>query len=475
MALLLLFIPFLILIVINLPWRVSVSARIALGLVLAYCALQMVVVPILPVSFWQTPLNLPLSIGMDSLQIDWLSRLMLFCIPLVAICSLLTGVQYSKDLKNKFYFKNLILLAVIGMNGVVLARNLFSIYVFIEITSVASFILIASHREKGALEGSFKYLILSAIATMLMLTSIAFFLLTSDNTQFSTITTAIQTAQATGTNSGLLMEAALLLFIIGLLIKGGLFPFHWWLPDAYSSAPSEVSVLLAGIVTKVCGVYTLLRVMRDVPVLHPSINQGVLWVGLISIIVGALLAMRQKEFKRMLAYSSLSQVGYIIIGLASGTPIGYVGAALHLFNHTIFKTQLFINAATVEKSTGTGILDEMGGLSKRMPITGVTSLISFLSAAGIPPLAGFWSKLLIIVALFSTGYNVAAIIALLAGILTLGYFLIMQKKAFFGLLNEKWKDVKESGAAGLVCTIALSAITILVGLFLPYFLYTYFI
>jgi multicomponent Na+:H+ antiporter subunit D len=475
MAVVFIIIPFLMLILINLPWRKDEVDKIALTFSLLFCAVQIVIVPLVPVAFWSTPLTLPFTINIHSLEIDALTRIMLVCIPLVAIGSLLTGMQTIKELKKRFYFINLIILAVIGMNGIVIERNLFSIYVFIEVTSVASFILIASNRERAALESSFKYLLLSAVATMLMLSSMAIFLFAVDNTDFSDIIAAVQLSQQSGSNTQLLIQVALLLFVVGLLIKGGLFPFHWWLPDAYTAAPGEVSILLAGIVTKVCGVYTLLRVMRDIPVFHASITQAILYIGLASIVTGALLAMRQKEFKRMLAYSSLSQVGYIIIAIASGTYVGFIGAALHLFNHTIFKSQLFMNAAAVEQSLGTGKMNQMGGLSKRLPVTSITSLIGFLSAAGIPPLAGFWSKLLIIIGLWSAGYYAAAVIAIVAGVLTLGYFLIMQKKVFFGTLNEKWSQVKESGVAGISYTIIFALITVAAGLFFPYFLYNYFL
>jgi multicomponent Na+:H+ antiporter subunit D len=257
------------------------------------------------------------------------------------------------------------------------------------------------------------------------------------------------------------------LFVGGLFIKGGLVPFHAWVPDAYSSAPAPVSVLLAGIVTKTTGVYTLIRLSGSVFANAFHLNLVFLAVGILTIFVGALAAMWQKDMKRMLAYSSVSQVGYIILALGAASPLGAAAAAFHLFNHAIFKGQLFINAAAVEKQTGTRDMDQMGGLSARMPLSSWTSVVAFLSAAGIPPLAGFWSKLLIVVALWKAGQSGFAVAAILASILTLAYFLMLQRKVFFGKLSERFASVKEASLWLVLPALILALVSIGVGLFFP--------
>ena len=361
-----------------------------------------------------------------NLLVDDLSRVVLFCAGFVGLASLLVGDTMLKDPEEKYNFINLLMGALAGLNGVIMVQDMFTLYLFLEITAVASFILISFKRDPDGLEAAFKYLILSVVASVLMLSSIAMLLMIAGDTSFAAINAVILTAPHNA-----FFMLAMGLFMCGLFIKGGIIPFHGWLPDAYSAAPAPVSVLLAGIVTKTVGVYALIRVVTLVFVFDSPIKYLILFVGAVSIVVGALAAMGQKDFKRMLAYSSISQVGYIVIGLGSGTPLGIFGAIFHLLNHSIFKSLLFVNAAAVEEQTGSRDMDSMSGLAAKMPVTGVTSVIACLSAAGIPPLSGFWSKLIIIIALWMSGYYVYAVIAILASVLTLSYMLSLQRRVFF--------------------------------------------
>jgi formate hydrogenlyase subunit 3/multisubunit Na+/H+ antiporter MnhD subunit len=234
--------------------------------------------------------------------------------------------------------------------------------------------------------------------------------------------------------------------------------------------PAPVSVLLGGIVTKVSGVYVLMRVYRDVFLSNAAIGNVLFVLGIVSILVGALVAIGQDDFKRMLAYSSISQIGYIVLGVATGSPLGFVGALFHFFNHATFKSLLFVDAAAIETQTGTRSMAHMGGLAKRMPYTGVSSVIAFLSTAGIPPLSGFWSKLLIVLAVWRVSPPLA-MVALAASILTLAYFLVMQRKVFFGKPTEETREVREAGGGTVLAQIILSAINILVGLLFPLLLF----
>jgi len=296
-----------------------------------------------------------------------------------------------------------------------------------------------------------------------MVSSIAIVLLLAGDTQFAVIS---ETLHAFPHNP--LMMFAISLFICGLFIKAGLVPFHGWLPEVYSYSGASVSILLAGIVSKMLGIYTLIRVLKDAFVLNSQIGEILLVVGTASILIGAFGALAQKNFKKMLSYSSISQVGYIVVGLACLNPLGYIGAIFHFFNHSIFKSLLFVNSAALEKEIGTTDMAHMGGVSKKMPITAITSVLGMLSVAGIPPLAGFWSKLLIIIALFVSGHFVYATIAVLASVLTLAYLLSMQRMVFFGKLNERLVNVKEAGFNIVFPAIALGAIIVIVGLLYPF-------
>ena len=179
-------------------------------------------------------------------------------------------------------------------------------------------------------------------------------------------------------------------------------------------------------------------------------------------------ALGQNDFKRMLAYSSISQIGYIMVGLGLGTPLGIMGALFHLFNHATFKSLLFLDAGATEYATGTRDLSKLGGVGHKMPITSLTTTIGTFSIAGIPPFNGFWSKLLIIVALVEANHVGVAAIAIATSILTLWYFLLMQRKAFFGKLAAGLEKVKEVPFYMALATFCLAALCLLVGLFYPW-------
>jgi len=437
--------------------------RAAIRYALISALLQMCLAPFSNICPWCRRLDWLDIFFRFGLNADGLSLVLLFSIGLILFISLLTTGHFIKDEEEIFNFANLSLLALSGMNGVVLTTDIFSMYVFLEITAVISYIMIAFHKDKNALEATFKYIILSTLAAILILSSIALILLVTGGTGFSVINTALKDSP-----HSFLIMFAVALFLCGLFIKSGLVPFHWWLPDAYSAAPAPVSILLAGIVTKTLGVYTLMRVAISVIGLNEASNNALLLMGSISIVFGALAALGQTDFKRMLAYSSISQVGYIIVGLGCATPLGIFGAVFHIFNHAVFKSLLFVNASAVELQAGTRDMDKLGGLASKMPVTGVTSVLSSLSASGMPPLAGFWSKLIIVMALWMAGYKTYSMIAVLAGVLTLAYFLSIQRKIFFGTLRIEFADIKEAGLGLTISALLLAVITVAVGLVFPF-------
>lgn len=396
------------------------------------------------------------------LSVDNLSLLLLLTIGIVLFVSIMVGRHTIPGDRQRFNFYSLLLIALMGMNTIVMTTDIFSLYVFMEITAVALFVMIAMEKDIFALEGAFKYMVLSAIATILVLTSIALIIMVSGDTSFAAVSSAIN-----GSSGSAMVKFAVILFLCGLFVKSGLVPFHGWLPDAYSAAPSAVSVFLAGIVTKVTGVYVLMRVVISVFGFTDPIKNVLMFTGALSIVIGAFAALGQSNFKRMLAYSSISQVGYIILALGCGTNLALAGAAFHLFNHAIFKSLLFVNAASVESRLGTVDMDKMGGLSSRMPVTGTTSVVGLLSTAGIPPFSGFWSKLIIIVALWSAAQYTYAVVALLASILTLAYFLSMQRRVFFGKIRPGLENVSEAELGLAFPQIVLAVIVVGVGIFFP--------
>lgn len=402
-----------------------------------------------------------------TLAVDSLSRIMLLCIGIVIFIALLAAGPFVKEEDKRFYFSGLMILELMGLNGVVMVRDIFSMYVFWEVAAAASFVLIALEKKRDPLEGAFKYMIFSSVATVFVLAAIAIILLISGSTSF----TAIRVALLVTPHSNLII-LAVGVFLAGLFMKAGVMPFHGYLPDAYASAPAPVSILLAGVVTKTLGVYTAMRIVIDIFGFSASLKSILLCIGLISAIFGALAAMGQKDLKRLLAYSSISQVGYIFLGFGCGTPLGIAAAIFHIFNHTVFKSLLFVNAAAVEDRLGTLDMGRMSGLASRMPITGTTSVLASLSLSGVPPLAGFWSKLFIVLALWQSGLYGVAVTAVLASLLTLAYMLLLQRRVFFGTPEKDLAGVVEAGFNLALPAVILAILIVGVGLLFPYIVHT---
>jgi multicomponent Na+:H+ antiporter subunit D len=411
----------------------------------------------------------PIGIAM---VLDGLTSFMLVTVNLVAFLVTVYSVNYMKKFTSKWTFYTLFLLMVAGMNGVIITGDMFNLFVFLEIASVASYALVAFGTEEEELEASFKYIIMSTVGSLFVLLGIALMY-----GYTSTLNMADMALVLTEKGMGNITLFVSIMFIVGFCLKAALVPFHAWLPDAHPSAPAPISAMLSGVLIKALGIYAIARIFYNVFGMSKGLADILLFFGALSMIAGALLAMGQWDFKRLLAYSSISQIGYIILGIGIGTPLAIFGAVFHLFNHSVFKSLLFLNSGAVEYAVGTRDMRLLGGLKQKMPVTGATSLIASMSIAGVPPLNGFFSKLIIIFAAVQAGYVGYAFWAALVSILTLAYFMTVQKNVFFGapnhaLLNSdgrkisRWDDIKEAPFLMKVSVIVLAIICIFGGLLL---------
>ncbi len=403
-----------------------------------------------------------LAKGLSYFRVDLVTLFLLGCVGMVTLASTLTAFTTIDDHRSSF--TNLLMVMMLGMNGMLIVRDLFSLYVFMEVTGIASFVMIGMYKSTRDLEGAFKYMTLSALATIFILTGLSLLFIKAGSLSFTALKPAL--LSGVGDPKTQLSWVALVLLASGYAIKSGVAPFHSWLPDAYESADTAVSIMLSGIVTKIAGVYSLLVLVRLFPG-NAALKATLLVLGLFTIIVGALLALQQKNFKRVAAYSSVSQMGYILLGFAADSRLGIIAGLMYLLTHSLAKSTLFTNAAALEKRLGTLDLDEMGGLQAKMPLTAFSSVAALLSIAGVPPLAGFWSKLLVLIALWSAGLKWVAAIALLLSILSGAYFLRLQKKVFFGKLKERWNNIREITGGIKVSEVLLTIGTIGIGLGFP--------
>ena len=401
---------------------------------------------------WMPPIGI-------CMVLDGLTSFMLVTVNLVSFAIALYSVSYMQKYTDKYRFYTLFMLMLAGMNGIIITGDLFNLFVFLEIASISSYALVAFGTEAEELEASFKYAIMGSVASSFVLLGIA--LLYSYTSTLNMADISLVLAQK---GTGLLVSFVAVLFLMGFGLKAALVPFHAWLPDAHPSAPAPISAMLSGVLIKVLGVYAIARIFFNIIGINNISLSILMFLGVVSMLIGVILALAQWDVKRLLAYHSISQIGYVILGIGLGTPLGILGGVFHLFNHSVFKSLLFLNSGALDYALGTRDLRDMGGLREKMPITANTSLIASMSIAGIPPFNGFWSKLLIILACIQSGRIIYAICAVVASILTLASFMKVQKYAFFGKLKERWQDIKEIPAFMRLSMIVLAIICVMGGL-----------
>ncbi len=392
--------------------------------------------------------------------LDGLSVLVLLVVNIAGFLSLVYSTEYMKNYTAPVYYYTLFSLLLAGLNGTVISGDVFNLIVFVEITAVASYALVAFGTEKKELEAAFRYAMLGALAFVSLLLGVGVLY-----SYTSTLNMADMAAVLASGAPGQTIAFVTVLFIAGFGLKAALVPFHSWLPDAHPAAPAPISAMLSGVVIKTIGIYALVRILFNVFGMTDEVSAVLGWLGILSMGFGVLLAIGQWDFKRLLAYHSISQIGYVVFGIALGTPLGIVGGLFHLFNHSLFKSLLFLNAGSIEQAAGTRNLDELGGLSKKMPVTSATCLIASLSIAGVPPLCGFWSKLIIIIAAFQAGHTAGAVVCILTGIVTLASFLKVQQYAFLRKKDLALSTVKEASFAMKFSMVAFAVLCVLAGIF----------
>jgi len=414
----------------------------------------------------------PIPLGIN-LVLDGLSELLILAVSVVSFAAMLFSSGYMERYTAKPKYLSLFLLMVAGMNGVVLSGDIFNLFVFLEIASIASYALVGFGCEHEELEASFKYMVLGSIASMFILFGIGLVYGNTGSLNMAYISKAIT---QTGLNRGLVF--ALGLFISGFGLKAALVPFHAWLPDAHPSAPAPISAMLSGVLIKALGVYALTRVVFNVFGITIQLGWVLLILGVLSMVAGGFLAIGQWDIKRLMAYSSISQLGYVVMGIGLGgliiaeggntawASLAILGGLFHLINHAVYKSLLFLTSGSIEMSTGTRRMDQMGGLGKVLPITRATCTIASASIAGVPPFSGFWSKLILVIAAVQAGFVWLGAIIVFVAVLTLIMYLKVQRYVFLGELPENLKGVEEKRGSMTCAMVVLAYLCVLMGLLL---------
>jgi len=397
---------------------------------------------------WEPVNRIPIGIYM---VLDAFSVILVCIISLIGLMSAFYSVSYISRYTGENYFYALFCLMIAGMNGVVLSGDLFNIFVFLEISVISSYALVAFGVEKNELEASFKYQVLGGLASFLILFAIGFIYWKTKTLNIADIKEVFKA----GYDTPFYLFVQILL-LCGFGLKAAIIPFHAWLPDAHSSAPSPISSMLSGVLIKAVGIYVIIRLFFNMFVISKEMAVLITLLGAMSMLIGVFLAIGQWDLKRLLAYHSISQMGYVILSVGAGmillsenrspevAALAIAGGIFHLINHAVFKSLLFLSAGAIEYRLGTRDLKKMGGLAGSMPATSATSFIASMSISGIPPFNGFFSKLIIIIAAIQAKFYLLALLAVVVSIITLASFLKFQKYAFYGKpANDLRGPVKE--------------------------------
>lgn len=353
----------------------------------------------------------PSRVGI-SLQLDGLS--FFFALLTLTVGLLITIYSLGVYAYVRRYY-SLLLIAFAGLLGLVLTRDIFNLYVFFEILAVSSYVLIIYKRQPREVKASFKYLMITESTWVFFLLAIAILYGLTGSLNMDRIAEKIP--QIYSQNPAIVyIVFSILLAAFG--VKSGMFPLHTWIPEAHSQAPTPVSSLLSGLVLN-AGIYSMLRIFYlffNMKFVVFGIGQILIVLGIITLIFGALLALVQDELKKLLAYSSINQIGFVLVGVGLGTELGLKGGIFHILNHAIIKSALFFCAGIIISQTGFWRISQMKGVFKKMPRITIAFIILAISVIGLPPFNGFASKVLIVRAAINSGYYLITL-SLLAGII----------------------------------------------------------
>jgi multicomponent Na+:H+ antiporter subunit D len=398
--------------------------------------------------------------------LDHLSAFMEVLITLIAFFSVLYSRQsFLKEVSDKIVpLYALILLLLAGLTGIVVTGDLFNVYVFLEIASLTAYGVLAIGYDKAPV-AVFRYIIFGTVGACFYLLGVGFIYFATGSLNMADVASILPTLP----NSRLIIAAAVFI-VVGMGLKMAIFPFHIWLPDVYTYAPSGVINFIAPLMTKV-GAYVLLRVFLSV--FMPNyltetlpVMTVISWLAAIGIIFASIMAIAQKDVRRMLAYSSIAQICYIALGIGLANPLGLIGAMLHILNHAFMKGCLFQVAGSIRYSTGITQIARFAGLGRRLPLTMGAFTVAALSMVGIPPAAGFFSKWYLVLGSVSAHNWVFVAVILISSLLNAVYFFRVLEKTYTSppVDDEMVNQAKEPPKGMVVPMVALAAGIIILGI-----------
>ena len=415
--------------------------------------------------------EIPGFISLDlTFKVDGIAYAFITIILIVTMLSAVYSVGYMDHAENvKVYFLAYMLYTA-AMIGAVASFNLLQFFFFWEAMLIPSYFMIAEWGYGDRRRVAFKYFLYTQLGSVLLIVAIGILGIYSLN-RFGTINFDVNVLYTLiGSIPNDIQRILLVLMLIGFGVKMAIVPLHGWLPEAHAEAPTPISVILSGVMIEI-GLYGLIRYTLP-------FTQG-LWsaegvitllliLALITLFYGGLMAIVQKDVKRLLAYSSISQMGYMFLGLAAANIVSLQGSIMHVFSHGLLKALLFMVAGVLIHVVGIRDLDSLGGLASKMPITAVTAVVGAMGIAGLPGIAAFISEFLI----FGGIYNASlpnrilfTVLAVLGTAVSAAYMTIFIRKIFFGRPSDKIGEIHEVPTSMLIPMVALAILAILIGIY----------
>ena len=404
-----------------------------------------------------------------AIEVDALSLFFGLLVGIAAFAACLYSLDYITHDAHQVQYYTLLLMTSGGVLGMVLTGDIFNMYIMVEILTIGAVGLTAYRsKSEGTLEAAFKYLVVGSIGSAFILTAIVMLYAEAHTLNLAQLAALLPGMLGSGR-----MKIAFALLLAGFSTKAFIVPFHPLAADAHGAAPASVSLLISGVLTK-SGLYAIIRLCYFLfQVMDKGTMQFLLvFLGCVSMLVCVTMALAQHDFKRLLAFHSISQIGYVLTAVGLATALGLSAGLYHAMNHTIFKGLLFLAAGAVMHQTGTGDLDRLGGLARKMPHTTVMFLIGAFSISGLPPFNGFASKWMIYQAIYQKAvesgnflFVFALIAALVTSVLTLASFVKVSQSVFFGQLSVEFENTEEAPIGMRIAMGLLAALCVITGLF----------
>lgn len=411
---------------------------------------------------WQPPFGI-------ILVADLTSAIMVLVTAIIGIAVAIYSIADIDPRREKFGYWSFLHFMLMGICGAFLTGDIFNLFVWFEVLLISSFALMCLGGARAQMEGAIKYVILNLVSSVCFLAACGLLYAQLGTLNMADLAVRVQEI------SPPLATVTAMLFLVAFGLKAGIFPLFFWLPASYHTPPVAISAIFAGLLTKV-GVYALIRIFTLIFITNIGFTHGLLLIlASLTMITGVLGAMSQYDFRRLLSFHIISQVGYMILGLALYTPLALAGTVFYLFHHIIVKSNLYLISGITHRTNRTFDLKKMGGLYTRIPWLAVLFLIPALSLGGIPPLSGFFAKFTVIKAalqpheIFTSTATTAGAVALLVGLLTLYSMIKIWNEAFWktpdpthsprNALSPRTKWLLYSPC------VFLASITVLIGIF----------